>query len=122
MRRSRSTTKYGRRPRDMERMGWIKTQPCALAFGFAVAEEAWPHGLSPDACGGITEAHHAGVHGLGQKAPDDTCIPLCSHHHRCLTDRRGVFSGLPSGAVKTWELAAIAYYQARYSADPSIPF
>lgn len=27
-------------------------------------------------------AHHAGVRGLGQKAGDDTAIPLCVQHHQ----------------------------------------
>jgi hypothetical protein len=29
-----------------------------------------------------TEAHHAGDHGLAQRAPDRTAIPLCTRHHR----------------------------------------
>ena len=27
-------------------------------------------------------AHHAGIRGLGQKAGDDTAIPLCQEHHQ----------------------------------------
>ena len=30
----------------------------------------------------LTEAHHAGDHGLAQRAPDRTAIPLCVWHHR----------------------------------------
>jgi hypothetical protein len=28
------------------------------------------------------EAAHTGPHGLGQKSPDSTAIPLCATHHR----------------------------------------
>ena len=45
-------------------MRWIKTLPCAV-------------------CGrNNSEAAHTGPRGLGQKAPDDQCIPLCPDHHR----------------------------------------
>lgn len=45
-------------------MRWIKTLPCAI-------------------CGrrGV-EAAHTGPRGLGQKSPDESCIPLCAEHHR----------------------------------------
>ncbi len=32
------------------------------------------------------EAHHAGIHGLGQKACDRSTIPLCPKHHRTGAD------------------------------------
>ena len=32
------------------------------------------------------EAAHTGPHGLGQKAPDESCIPLCLIHHRAGRD------------------------------------
>jgi hypothetical protein len=51
--------------RDPQYRAWIRSQPCA-------------------ACGthiGV-EAAHTGPHGLGQKASDYTCIPLCYEHHR----------------------------------------
>lgn len=28
------------------------------------------------------EACHSGAHGIGQKSPDTSCIPLCAKHHR----------------------------------------
>jgi hypothetical protein len=68
-----------------------------------------------DSCAGPTEAHHAGERAGWRKAPDDTVVPLCSGHHRALTDRTGCFSGWPKGALKKWELAAVAYYSARYT-------
>ncbi len=44
---------------------WIRTLPCA-------------------ACGVLrgVECAHTGIHGLGQKACDFQCIPLCAVHHR----------------------------------------
>ena len=46
-------------------LAWIRTHPCVV-------------------CGvrrGI-EASHTGPHGIGQKSPDTSAIPLCSEHHR----------------------------------------
>jgi hypothetical protein len=51
--------------RDSRYLAWIRTLPCVV-------------------CGttrGI-EASHTGPHGLGQKSPDSSAIPLCSKHHR----------------------------------------
>lgn len=127
---SRSRTKYARRPRDMARMAWIKSQPCCMA-----QMEAWrlrrehPDGdrllglwdgpLTFAGCRGAIEAHHAGRRAKGQKAPDDTCIPMCRAHHRGddigITRYRGPFAGWPRGAVKAWELAMVDVYQRRYA-------
>lgn len=53
-----------KRPRNFPYMLWIKTLPCAV-------------------CGrNNSEACHTGRRGLGQKAPDEQCIPLCPDHHR----------------------------------------
>lgn len=51
--------------RDAKYRYWIRTLPCA-------------------ACGveQNIEAAHTGPHGLGQKASDYSCIPLCIAHHR----------------------------------------
>lgn len=51
--------------RNPRYLAWIRTQPCVV-------------------CGtrrGI-EAAHTGPHGLGQKSPDSSAIPLCIRHHR----------------------------------------
>jgi hypothetical protein len=51
--------------RNPRYLTWIRTQPCLV-------------------CGsrrGI-EAAHTGPHGLGQKSPDTSAIPLCAKHHR----------------------------------------
>lgn len=55
--------------RNSRYLAWIRTQPCVV-------------------CGvqrGI-EASHTGPHGLGQKSPDTSAIPLCVRHHRTGND------------------------------------
>ena len=55
--------------RNSRYLAWIRTQPCII-------------------CGarrGI-EASHTGPHGLGQKSPDTSAIPLCERHHRTGND------------------------------------
>ena len=51
--------------RDQRYLAWIRSLPCVVC--------------------GITrgiEAAHTGPHGLGQKSPDTSAIPLCVKHHR----------------------------------------
>lgn len=121
MRRRTRSTKYARRERDMPRMGWTKEQHCILNLDALMSHQIFMDlyqlwsGPLPDDCSGIIEAHHAGVRGLGQKAPDSTCLPLCSAHHRDLTDRSGCFASWPRGMVKAWELAVVAVYQRLYA-------
>jgi Protein of unknown function (DUF968) len=50
-------------------LAWIRTLPCVVC--------------------GVTrgiEASHTGPHGLGQKSPDSSAIPLCAKHHRTGAD------------------------------------
>ena len=51
--------------RNPRYLAWIRTQPCCV-------------------CGSrkAIEASHTGPHGLGQKSPDSSAIPLCPKHHR----------------------------------------
>ena len=60
----------GRFPtRNSRYLAWIRAQPCVV-------------------CGtrkGI-EASHTGPHGLGQKSPDSSAVPLCAMHHRTGND------------------------------------
>ena len=55
--------------RDPRYLAWIRTLPCLV-------------------CGSMRgiEASHTGPHGLGQKSPDSSAIPLCAKHHRTGTD------------------------------------
>jgi hypothetical protein len=51
--------------RNPHYLAWIRTQPCLVC-----GSTRW------------VEAAHTGPHGLGQKSPDSSAIPLCSRHHR----------------------------------------
>ena len=55
-----------RKPRYL---AWIRSQPCCV-------------------CGSTrgVEASHTGPHGVGQKSPDTSAIPLCAKHHRTGND------------------------------------
>jgi hypothetical protein len=55
--------------RNPRYLAWIRTQPCCV-------------------CGSkkAIEASHTGPHGLGQKSPDSSAIPLCAKHHRTGAD------------------------------------
>ena len=56
-------------PRNPKYLAWIRTQPCLV-------------------CGSTRwiEAAHTGPHGLGQKSPDTSAVPLCAKHHRTGND------------------------------------
>jgi hypothetical protein len=47
--------------RNLKYLAWIRTQPCLVC----------------GRTGGI-EAAHTGPHGVGQKSPDTSAIPLCA--------------------------------------------
>jgi len=55
--------------RNPRYLAWIRTQPCCV-------------------CGSTRgiEASHTGPHGIGQKSPDSSAIPLCARHHRTGND------------------------------------
>jgi hypothetical protein len=55
--------------RDSRYLQWIRTLPCSVCRTTRNIEAA-----------------HTGPHGLGQKAPDSTAIPLCATHHRTADD------------------------------------
>ena len=99
--RRRGKTSYARRERNWDFMGWVKLQPCFLAH----------HG----GCGGTIEADHCGDRGLGQKATDETCVPLCTTHHRQRTDMRGLFTDFTAAEMRDWRYWAIARTQAAYA-------
>ena len=69
--RRKAPRRTTRQVREPEYLAWLHTQSCA----------AW---VLDTCCGckGRIEAHHAGVRGVGQRAPDATAIPLCVRHHR----------------------------------------
>jgi hypothetical protein len=55
--------------RNPRYLAWIRTQSCCV-------------------CGSTQriEASHTGPHGIGQKSPDTSAIPLCAKHHRTGAD------------------------------------
>ena len=55
--------------RNPRYLAWVRTHPCVVC----------------GASRGI-EASHTGPHGLGQKSPDSSVIPLCATHHRTGND------------------------------------
>lgn len=123
----RKPTKYARRERDWDRMAWVKLRTCVVGEISRVVSpvpddvaELWLGGPDIDPCSLAVEAHHAGMRAGWRKAPDDTCIPLCSHHHRALTDRTGEFSGWPVGELKAWELSCVAWVQTEYAAHQEV--
>lgn len=101
MRRRPGSTKYSRRDRDFDFMAFVKQGPCIAA------------GMSP--CEGEIEADHAGRRGLGMKASDDTCIGLCTLHHRQRTDFSGPFRSWDQAQMRAWLEAAIAETRQRYA-------
>ena len=99
----RSTSK---RPRDFAYMAWITTQTCC------VCEAQHKPQFSK------SYAHHAGPHGLSQRSPDRTCIPLCWRHH----DRLSSIS-VHSLGKRFWSAygldrsVLIAEYNSRYESE-----
>lgn len=89
-RRTRLVAKRWMVRRSPKRLDNAQSNPAFLA---------WLHGenccMAGPRCSGRIEAHHAGrKQGVGMKASDDTCVPLCSRHHRELTEHRGAFAGM----------------------------
>jgi hypothetical protein len=83
MRARSSTSSYRLRPRAIAFMQFVRSLPCSAG------------GMGE--CRGPIEADHAGRRGIGQKADDLTCIPLCRAHH----DQRHHFTGAFKGWTKT---------------------
>jgi hypothetical protein len=84
-----------------ERLQWTKRQKCCAPG-------------APGGCSSVIEAHHAGRRGVGQKAPDDTAIPLCTTHHRAWHDHRGPFS-LSNAERRVWSDERISETQQRWA-------
>jgi hypothetical protein len=76
--------------RNPKYLGWIRTQPCLV-------------------CGSTRwiEAAHTGPHGLGQKSPDTSAVPLCANHHRTGNDSYHRLGPRKFAEVHNLDLAAI---------------
>lgn len=86
---------------------FVRTLPCAVCGA---------HGV---------EAHHAGTRGLGQRAHDSTCVPLCRQHHAAWHDAGPPFRGMSKDERQGWNEAAIAAARRAHVAsllDGPIPF
>ena len=71
--------------------------------------------LSP--CGGLIEADHAGKKsGMGRKADDTTCIPLCRDHHSERHRFAGPFRAWTAPVMRAWLDSHIAATQAAIAA------
>lgn len=81
-------TRYSDRQRDWSFMGTVKQLRCLLE--------------DQRDCEGPVEADHAGARPVGLKAADDTCIPLCTAHHRQRTDYAGYFAGFTAALMRVW--------------------
>jgi hypothetical protein len=67
------------------------------------------------ACSGPVEAHHARPRGLGQRAADSTCIPLCRAAHRSWHDGGPPFGFLTRDQRRAWAEAHIALLNAEWA-------
>lgn len=115
--RARGNTKYRRRERDLEFMRWVKRQPCivrALPPWEFMSDAARRVFSTTTACTGPVEADHMGERGIGQKADDRTCVPMCRNHHRERTDHMRTFRPLTRDELRVWRAAAIEHTQAAW--------
>lgn len=73
-------------------LAWIRTQPCLV-------------------CGSTRwiEAAHTGPHGLSQKSPDTSAVPLCAKHHRTGNDSYHRLGPRKFAEVHNLDLAAIVW-------------
>jgi hypothetical protein len=100
-------TKYRRRMRDVSYMLWVRRQPCAARS-------------LDESCYGRVQADHAGRRGMGRRADDRTCIPLCSKHHTQRDAFHGVFRSWGHEQMRLWLAMTVANTQRWYEqAHPS---
>ncbi len=109
--RSSRSSKYARRTRDLVYMTWVRTLPC---FMTTPAGRVRPAEAGPvTSCWGPVEADHQGDRpGLGQKAPDDTTVPMCQRHHDERGNLHGSFKGWQAPQMKTFRHLAVSATQA----------
>lgn len=92
--RNKQAAISGRKPlRDPEYKAWIRTLPCVVCALWEIpyhqdqmeAIREFPNWKAYYQTSD-TEAAHSGPHGISQKAPDSSCLPLCAEHHRTEVD------------------------------------
>ena len=84
-------------------MLYVKTLPCVASI--------------IGRCDGVIEADHAGRRGISQKAHDNTCIPLCTKHHRERDAFTGDFKAFDHDRMRGWLAAAVWATQLRARND-----
>lgn len=95
VRRRRSKPRRSSRVVDEDFKAIVRTLPCRLRILLR--------------CEGPVEADHQGPHGLGMKADDTTCVPMCRKHHRERTDYTGPFKDWDASMMRAFCDANIEY-------------
>ena len=116
--RARGNTAYRRRERDVPYMLWVKRQPCIVrelppAHAVKIGE-FWDSEVKLTPCRGPVEADHMGARGIGQKADDSTCVPMCQGHHSERHAHAGTFFHLTRDELRAWRTEAINRTQAAW--------
>lgn len=111
--RTKRRTKYRNRERDVEYMLWVKRQLCAATSLYVIPGLVGERSAAL-LCSGPVEADHTGRRGIGRKADDATCIPLCARHHRERTDFGGVFRTWDQTRMRLWLESVASATRARY--------
>jgi hypothetical protein len=108
--RARGNTKYRRRERDVPRMLFVKRLACTVRdlspISF-ITDPARAAAAKITLCSGPVEADHMGARGIGQKAEDDTCAPVCQGHHSERHAHAGEFFQLNREELRAWRAEAI---------------
>jgi hypothetical protein len=86
--------------RNLKYLAWIRTLPCLVCGRTASIEAA-----------------HTGPHGLAQKSPDTSAVPLCPRHHRTGRDS---YHKLGARAFERHHRVSLSAVVARLNAKPSI--
>lgn len=92
---------------NREYLRWVRTLACCAPNAHAPGDRPGRY---------IGEAHHAGRRGVGQRAHDETAVPLCTGHHHAWHDHRGPFLGWTAAERREWADARIAETQQRWAA------
>lgn len=104
-------------------MLWVKTLPCLCCTTDGLLALAQEHGITwysivmhcrmLGRCTGPVEADHGGDRAYGTKAPDLTCIPLCTGHHTHRTYGSNMWWNMTKAQKVEWRQAAVLDTQRR---------
>lgn len=78
--RKKKALRFGGVPQNPKYLAFVRVNQCVL-FGLTV-KTGKLGGKYTHACSGKLEAAHTGRRGRGQKAADETALPLCTNGHR----------------------------------------